>query len=128
MPHLLVEHSANINPEVNFAQLLLAVNKALIANFPQCFPAPQALKSRSVCTESYAIGDDAEQQTALGFIHFSFKLMECEEAIRIGLSQCIANTAKSYLDDTLDFSGKQIQLTVFVDFIHKPSFAKIVFE
>eukprot|EP00461_Guttulinopsis_vulgaris_P009644 UN09715 len=99
MPHIIAQYSNNFNVEVQFATLLLQINKALVAAHPTVFPVPEAIKARAVPCQDFAIGIDDDAQNNVGFIHISLALMPCDEETRTALSTTIVQTAKAYLDD-----------------------------
>jgi 5-carboxymethyl-2-hydroxymuconate isomerase len=117
MPHLTLEHTANIKQEIDCATLFSGLHQILTVlggiNIENC-------KSRANRLDNYYIGQSDESNA---FVHLEISLMqgkttELQQAIGI---QCL-NLLKEYFDPS--FSKLALQITVEITEIHRSAYFK----
>ena len=84
MPHLILEHSANLDEQTNFTALFKQCHRYLAEHLPTDI---QSCKSRALAYSDYFVGDG---QVKTAFVHLTLKIMAGRTA------------------DTLDRVGKQL--------------------
>ena len=116
MPHLVIEHSANVGP-LPVAELLPAINRS-VTDSPSITDEAD-LKTRVVALDSFRIGNQAEGRA---FVHAQLRLMagRTPEAKR-DLAQRIAAAQRSAVPRP---AGLEVQLSVEIVDMDRDSYVK----
>ncbi len=116
MPHLIVEHSANLG-ELPLNDLLPALNRSLTAS-PEILDETD-LKTRVVAVDQFRIGNQADQR---GFVHAQLRLLSgrTPEAKR-DLTERIAVVLRQFVPRP---TGVLVQLSVEVVDMDRGSYVK----
>ncbi|MDB6145034.1 MAG: 5-carboxymethyl-2-hydroxymuconate isomerase [Pseudomonas sp.] len=118
MPHLTMEHSANL-PELNLAKTLLVLNQTLLISGH--FGAEMDIKSRSIAVEVFQVGTVAASR---GFVHLKLALLSGRSS---GVKKVLSESLLAALQDASTWpAGVEVQLSCEVVDLDRDSYAKAV--
>jgi len=117
MPHLTLEHTANINQEIDWVTLFSGLHKILTTiggiNIENC-------KSRSICLDNYYIGQSDESNA---FVHLKISFLQGKSAeLQQAIGKQCLNLLKEYFAPSL--SKLALQITVEITEIHRSAYYK----
>ena len=116
MPHLVIEHSANLG-DLPLADMLPALNRQLTAS-PEILDETD-LKTRVLVVDQFRVGNEAQ---ARGFVHAQLRLLSGRSAeVKHDLSERIAKVLREFVPRP---AGMLVQLSVEVVDMDRGSYVK----
>lgn len=127
MPHIIVEHT---DLELEFPELLHAINKLLVKKFPEEFPDPVAIKSRAINVgENYCIGIDPDCQFTFAFIHTNVRILSGRPIeVRAAIAAAAKTAIEAFMKKNYVPDGKHTQITVECSELEKETFQKVILD
>lgn len=95
MPHIILEHSSNVEDKIDYQKFCTKMHKIFLDNG---YPNPNALKSRYVIHDQYFVGDSADNF----FIHLNVSVLKGKTIEQL---QNISRAAKDLMHHTFEISN-----------------------
>lgn len=123
MPHLIIEHSANISKSsiTNLQKNIQNIMSVVEGNFD-----PDQCKARALSFDDYLVG--LTDQTTSSFIHITLKVLTGRTVqIRKNLAEKILEFSREFLLD-LKLPGKRHEISVDIVEMERETYQKFVVE
>jgi 5-carboxymethyl-2-hydroxymuconate isomerase len=123
MPHLIIEHSANISKSsiTNLQKNIQNIMSVVEGNFD-----PDQCKARALSFDDYLVG--LTDQTTSSFIHITLKVLTGRTVqIRKNLAEKILEFSREFLFD-LKLPGKRHEISVDIVEMERETYQKFVVE
>jgi 5-carboxymethyl-2-hydroxymuconate isomerase len=123
MPHLIIEHSANISKSsiINLQKNIQNIMSVVEGNFD-----PDQCKARALSFDDYLVG--LTDQTTSSFIHITLKVLTGRTVqIRKNLAEKILEFSREFLFD-LKLLGKRHEISVDIVEMERETYQKFVVE